>query len=157
MKKFDEKMNSPSEESKKSVESQLYLHAEDYVQMIKSYPQLLNPDFKKGEPTHGVYHKIETGTHPPCRTKRRPIVMDSAKAAAGKAAWEKMEKDGVIERVKAGTNTDWSSALHLVPKPGPGARSGPRPPGQAPSGLKPDGRDRAAPAKAAPRARPSSC
>ena len=48
--------------------------------------------------------------------------MDSAKAAAGKAAWEQMERDGVIERVKAGTNTDYSSALHLAPKPGGGAR-----------------------------------
>ena len=48
--------------------------------------------------------------------------MDSAKAAAGKAAWEQMERDGVIERVKAETNTDYSSALHLVPKPGGGAR-----------------------------------
>ena len=46
--------------------------------------------------------------------------MDSAKAAAGKEAWDQMIKDGVVEKVKAGTNTDWSSALHLVPKPGPG-------------------------------------
>ena len=48
--------------------------------------------------------------------------MNSAKAAAGKAAWEQMERDGVIERVKAGTNTDFSSALHIVDKPGGGAR-----------------------------------
>ena len=48
--------------------------------------------------------------------------MDSAKAAAGKAAWEQMEKDGVIERVKAGTNTEWSSALHLQPKASGGYR-----------------------------------
>ena len=107
---------------KKSPEELLKLHQEEYVKLIKKYPQLLNPDFKKGEPTHGVWHKIETGTHLPCKTKRRPIVMDSAKAAAGKAAWEQMEKDGVIERVKAGTNTDWSSALHLVPKAGGGVR-----------------------------------
>ena len=105
---------------KKSAEELLKLHAEDYVKMIKTYPQLLSPTFNKGEPTHGVYHRIETGSHAPCKTKRRPIVMDSAKAAAGKAAWEQMEKDGVIERVKPGTNTDWSSALHLAPKPGPG-------------------------------------
>ena len=48
--------------------------------------------------------------------------MDSVKAAAGKAAWEQMERDGVIERVKADTNTDYSSALHLAPKPGGGVR-----------------------------------
>ena len=48
--------------------------------------------------------------------------MNSARAAAGKAAWEQMENDGVIERVEAGTNTEFSSALHLVDKPGGGAR-----------------------------------
>ena len=107
---------------KKSVEEQLKIHPEEYVKMIRAHPQLMNPSFKKGEPTHGVYHRIETGNHPPCKTKRRPIIMDSAKAAAGKAAWDQMLEDGVIERVKAGTNTDFSSALHLVPKPGGGAR-----------------------------------
>ena len=64
---------------------------------------------KKGEPTHGIYHKIEAGSHAPCTTKRRPIIIDSAKAAAGKAAWKQMERDGVIERVQADTNTDFSS------------------------------------------------
>ena len=35
-----------------------------------------------------------------------------------------MIKDGIVERVKAGSNAEWSSALHLAPKPGPkgGAR-----------------------------------
>ena len=110
------------EKKKKSINEQLQAHSEEYVKLIKSYPQLLEPSFRKGEPDHGVYHKIETGSHPPCKTKRRPIIMDSAKAAAGKEAWEQMERDGVIERVKPGTNTDWSSALHLAPKAGGGAR-----------------------------------
>ena len=48
--------------------------------------------------------------------------MDSAKAKAGKEAWDQMIEDGVIEEVKAGTNTDWSSALHLVEKAGGGSR-----------------------------------
>ena len=117
MEKLDSKV-----EKKMSVEEQLKMHPQEYVKMIQTYPQLLNPSFKKGEPTHGIFHKIETGDHAPCKTKRRPIIMDSAKAAAGKAAWEQMERDGVIERVKADTNTDFSSALHLVPKPGGGAR-----------------------------------
>ena len=77
----------------KSINEQLEMHDAEYVNLIKKYPKLLEPSFNKGEPTHGVYHKIET-QGPPCKTKRRPIVMDSAKAAAGKAAWEKMEKDG---------------------------------------------------------------
>ena len=44
-----------------------------------------------------MYHKIET-TGPPVTAKRRPIVANEAKNAAGKAAWEKMERDGVIEK-----------------------------------------------------------
>ena len=108
---------------KKSIEEQLKMHDNHYVEMIKAHPQLLSPSFTKGEPSHGVFHRIDTPPgHPPCRAKRRPIIKDSAKAAAGKAAWEQMERDGVIERVQADTNTEFSSALHIVDKPGGGAR-----------------------------------
>ena len=48
------------------------------------------------------------------------MIANAAKAEMGKKAWRQMEKDGVIERVKPGDNTDWASALHLAPKPGPG-------------------------------------
>ena len=94
------------------------MHEEKYVKLIKRFPQLLNPSFKKGEPAHGVWHKIETGTHQPCKSKRRPIISNSAKAAAGKAAWEQMAKDGIIERVPAGEPTDWTSSLHIADKAG---------------------------------------
>ena len=33
-----------------------------------------------------------------------------------------MIRDGIVEKVKADTNTEFSSALHLVDKPGGGAR-----------------------------------
>ena len=33
-----------------------------------------------------------------------------------------MEEDGIIERVEAGSNTDWTSCLHLASKPGGGVR-----------------------------------
>ena len=66
-----------SPKKKLSVEEQLALHSQEYADLIRSYPQLLNPSFKKGEPDHGVYHRIETGSHPPCRTKRRPITSGS--------------------------------------------------------------------------------
>ena len=112
--------NDKSASQNNKIEDQLKMHDDEYVQMIKAHPQLLTPSFKKGEPTHGVYHKIETSNHTPCKTKRRPIVLDSEKARKGKEAWDKMIEDGVVEEVKAGTNTEWSSALHLVPKPGPG-------------------------------------
>ena len=48
--------------------------------------------------------------------------MDSEKSRKGKEVWDQMERDGVIEKVKANSNTDWSSALHLVDKPGGGVR-----------------------------------
>ena len=96
MKQLDE-----SVDKKKSIEEQLKLHSTEYVKLIRRYPKLLEPSFNKGEPTHGVYHRIDT-QGPPCKTKRRPIVMDSAKAAAGKVAWEQMEKDGALRGSKPG-------------------------------------------------------
>ena len=108
--------------SKKSVNEQLEMHDPKYAELIKRYPQLMNPSFSKGEPAHGVWHKIETADHTPCKSKRRPIISNSKKAAAGKAAWEQMAKDGIIERVPAGEPTDWTSSLHLADKPGGGAR-----------------------------------
>ena len=108
--------------AKKSVEEQLQSHDPKYVSLLKKYPALLNPNFVKGEPVHGVWHKIDTGTHPPSKAKRRPIVSNAKKAAAGKAAWDQMIADGIVEKVKAGDNTEWASALHIVDKPGGGAR-----------------------------------
>lgn len=114
-------LDKPVKESK-SVEQQLKMHNKKYADMIRRYPQLMNPTFSKGAPAHGVWHKIETADHPPCKSKRRPIINNPAKAAAGKAAWEQMEKDGIIERVPAGEPTDWTSSLHIADKAGGGAR-----------------------------------
>ena len=113
-----------SPELSKNIKSEdaLKIHDVQYQNMIKTHPQLLAPSFKGGTPTHGVYHRIDTADHAPCKAKRRPIPMDSEKAKKGKEVWDQMEKDGVIERVKANSNTDWSSALHLVDKPGGGVR-----------------------------------
>ena len=104
-----------------SLEDSLKVHSKEYQDLLKSFPKLLNPSFKKGEPVHGVYHKIET-QGPPVTTKRRPIIANKAKNDAGKEAWEKMERDGVIERLPPDTPTSYTSALHLVDKPGGGVR-----------------------------------
>merc|ERR1711989_141989 len=90
--------------------------------MIKRHPELLEPSFQRGKPAHGVWHRIDTADHPPTTAKRRPIIADSEKARKGKEAWDKMLEDGIIEEVKPGSNTDWSSALHLANKPGGGVR-----------------------------------
>ena len=101
------------EKKAKSVEDSLKVHAPEYVKLLKKYPRLLNPTFEKGEPAHGVYHRIDT-QGPPVTAKRRPIIANKARNEAGKAAWEQMERDGVIERVPPGTKTEYTSALHLV-------------------------------------------
>ena len=74
MKKLTD-LEDDQDEKKEEIEESLKLHAEEYVKMLKSYPHLLNPDFVKGEPVHGVYHYINTADHPPCRSKRRPIII----------------------------------------------------------------------------------
>ena len=78
-----------SKPENKTMDEGLAMHEEKYVKLLKKYPQLLNPSFVKGEPAHGVYHKIEvSGT--PCRSKRRPISTNPKKLS-----WEKsMGKDG---------------------------------------------------------------
>ena len=106
MKKLDSETKTEEELEKEDVEKALLSHDKEYVDLLRKYPRLLNPSFPKGEPVHGVYHRIETGSEPPCRAKRRPIIMDSEKAKAGKKAWDKMIRDGVVERVKAGSNTE---------------------------------------------------
>ena len=122
MKKLDE-ASELNPKKKLTVEEQLKLHEPKYQELIKKYPQLLNPNFVKGTPVHGVYHRIEVDkSMPPCKSKRRPLITNAAKAAAGKAAWDQMKADGIIEEVKPGDRTDYTSALHLVDKPGGGCR-----------------------------------
>ena len=76
------------------------LHSPEYRDLVMSHPALLSPSFQKGTPIHSVYHRIDTAEYPPAKAKRRPIIADSEKARKGKEAWDKMEEDGVIEKVK---------------------------------------------------------
>ena len=85
--------------------------------MIRTYPQLMEPSFIKGKLAQRGWHRIDIADHPPAKSKRRPIIANSAKAAMGKEKWDQMEQDGIIEKVKPGSNTDWSGALHLTDKP----------------------------------------
>ena len=107
---------------KMSQEEALKKHDPEYAGYIKAHPELLEPSFKQGKPVHNVWHRIETGDASPCKSKRRPIIANTKKAEKGRAAWEQMIRDGVVEEVSPGMNTDWSSALHLVDKEGGGVR-----------------------------------
>ena len=93
------------------AEQALKLHDPEYSKMIKSYPGLLSPSFQKGKPAHGVWHKIETASHAPCKAKRRPVLANKEKDRMGRETWEKMLADGIIEEVRPGSNTDWSPQL----------------------------------------------
>ena len=73
-----------SVEERRKVEEKIKIHDPEYQQMIKQHPELLNPTFTK-DPSHGVFHRIET-SGPPCKSKRRPIIANSEKAQKGKEA-----------------------------------------------------------------------
>ena len=93
-----------------------------YADLIKKYPQLLTPSFNDSSTKHGVLHTINTGQNKPCKAKVRKLMPGSPKEVKGKEAWMELLKLGVIERVKADERTEWSSALHLQPKPCGGLR-----------------------------------
>ena len=90
--------------------------APKYKKLIEKFPNLLKPNFNDLSTRHNVTHKIQTGDATPCKSKVRPLMPNSEKAIKGKEAWDQMERLGVVEKVQQSSNTDWSSALHLVPK-----------------------------------------
>ena len=94
----------------------------EFQQILSKYPGLLQETFTPGEPKHGLYHKIETNNHDPCRAKRRPVIANKVKAEKGKKVLEQMFKDGIISPVSASSNTDWTSNLTIANKPGGGVR-----------------------------------
>ena len=83
---------------------------------MDQFPEILEPSFNDLATKHGVTHKIHT-VGPPSKSKVRPLMENSEKAIKGKEAWDQMIKLGVVERVKPNATTEWSSPLHLVPKP----------------------------------------
>ena len=88
-----------------------------YQKLIDKYPDILECRFLD-QPLHGVIHHIETKDHPPCTAKVRPLLKGSPKETIGKKNWLELERLGVIEKIKPGEATPWSSALHLAPKDG---------------------------------------
>ena len=88
-----------------------------YQQLLDRYPEVMECKFLDN-PLHGVIHQIDTKNHPPCKAKMRPLLKGSPKEVIGKRNWFELEKLGVVERIKPGQSTTWSSALHLAPKDG---------------------------------------
>ena len=86
---------------------------EPYRKLIDSY-DILTPNYKS-KPKHKIVHRIETHG-PPCTSKVRPVPANRLEEV--KALFKEMEENGVITKVGANTNTNWSSALHVVEQNG---------------------------------------
>ena len=81
----------------------------EYTKLLGQFPELTRPT-TKGEPVkHGITHKIVTKGHP---VFARPRRLAPDKLVTAKREFDDMIKLGVIEP----SDSEWSSALHMVPK-----------------------------------------
>ena len=104
------------EESNENTKFFQNMAESDFKNLLGKYPELLNYSFKTNTTKSGVIHKIDTGSSAPFRCKTRPLLAGSPKAVKGKAAWDQLDKLGIIERVNPSDPNNWISPLHLVPK-----------------------------------------
>ena len=80
----------------------------NYTKLLGQFPELTRPT-TKGEPVkHGITHKIVTKGHP---VFARPRRLAPDKLVTVKREFDDMIKLGVIEP----SDSEWSSALHMVP------------------------------------------
>ena len=81
----------------------------DYTKLLGQLPELTRPTTKGETVKHGITHKIVTKGHPEFARPRR---LASDKLVTVKHEFDVMIKLGVIEP----SDSEWSSALHMVPK-----------------------------------------
>ena len=81
----------------------------DYTKLLGQFPELTLPTTKGETFKHGITHKIVTKGHP-VFTRPRRLAPD--KLVTAKREFDDMLKLGVIEP----SDSEWSSALHMVPK-----------------------------------------
>ena len=87
----------------------------DYMKLLGQFPELTRP-MTKGETVKlGITHKIVTKGHP---VFARPRRLAPDKLVTAKREFDDMIKLGVIEP----SDSEWSSALHMVPKKNGGWR-----------------------------------
>ena len=81
----------------------------NYTKLLGQFPELTRPT-TKGEPVkHGITHKIVTKGHP---VFPRPLSLAPDKLVTAKCEFDDMMKLDVIEP----SDSEWSSALYMVPK-----------------------------------------
>ena len=102
--------------SKSEIESGWHPRLRDFIH--QNYPTTLQFDFSK-KPKHGVEHEVVLKKDAkPCRLKHtRPL--NAEKEEAGKKCIEELRGAKIMEP----SSSNWSSALHMVRKPGGGWRT----------------------------------
>ena len=81
----------------------------EYTKFLGQFPELTRPTTKGETVKHGITHKIVTKGHP---VFARPRRLAPDKLVTAKREFDEMIKLGVIEP----SDSEWSSALHMVPK-----------------------------------------
>ena len=81
----------------------------EYTKLLGQSPELTRPTTKGETVKHGITHKIVTKGHP---VFARPRRLAPDKLVTAKREFDEMIKLGVIEP----SDSEWSSALHMVPK-----------------------------------------
>ena len=81
----------------------------EYTKLLGQFPELTRPTTKGETVKHGITHKIVTKGHP---VFARPRRLAPDKLVTAKREFDNMIKLGVIEP----SDSEWSSALHMVPK-----------------------------------------
>ena len=81
----------------------------EYTKLLGQFPELTRPTTKGETGKHGITHKIVTKGHP---VFARPRRLAPDKLVTAKREFDEMIKLGVIEP----SDSEWSSALHMVPK-----------------------------------------
>ena len=83
-----------------------------YHSLLKQFPDITRPSYQETAIKHSVTHHIHT-EGPPVFSRPRRLAPDRFKVA--KAEFDHMLQLGIIRP----SNSNWSSPLHMVPKPTP--------------------------------------
>jgi len=81
-----------------------------FAKILADFPEITEPNFNRVRPKHGVFHHIPT-TGPPIHSRVRRLSPEKLRHA--KAEFKRMEELGIVRR----SSSQWSSPLHMVPKP----------------------------------------
>ena len=78
--------------------------------ILQRHPNLISPHHINNANKSKIFHRIETGKSFPSFSKTRQL--SAQKLEIAKEEFKKLQKAGIISP----SNSEWSSALHMVPK-----------------------------------------